>query len=159
MLRTKFFGSELARSCDALETAAVLAETFDAELLVAHVAEIGDAADVPREFEVWIEPHLRSRCRYSQIVASGDAAAETLRLANDAAADLIVVGAQHKRFTDLSVLGTTTQRVVRFARRPVLSVTMPRVASATRIAVASWLGTPFGGEAKVSPPRIRDEGS
>lgn len=126
--------TDIART--ALETAAVLAETFDAELLVAHVAEISDDSDLSGEFEAWVEPHVRSRCRYSQIVASGDAAAETLRLANDAAADLIVVGAQHKRLTDLTVLGTTTQHVVRFARRPVLSVTMPRIASATRIAVA-----------------------
>jgi len=126
--------TDIART--ALETAAALAETFDAELLVAHVAEAGDGADLSAEFAAWVEPHLRSRCRYSQIVASGDAAEQTLRLAGDAAADLIVVGARHKRFADLTVLGTTTQRVVRFARRPVLTVMTPRAASARRTAVA-----------------------
>lgn len=126
--------TDIART--ALETAAGMAEAFDAELLVAHIAETGDDADLSHDFEAWIEPHVRSRCRYSRLVASGDAAEETLRLADDAAADLIVVGAQHRRFKDLTVLGTTTQRVVRFARRPVLTVTAPGAVFAKRLAVA-----------------------
>lgn len=126
--------TDIARA--ALETAASLAGTFDAELLVVHVAEIGDEPDLAREFEIWVDPEVRSRCRYTQIVASGDAAEQTLRLANDAAADLIVVGAQHKRFFDSTVLGTTTQRVVRFARRPVLTVVTPGAAIARQTAVA-----------------------
>ena len=104
----------------ALEQAAALAETFDAELLVVHVTDaIDHASDVAGEFAAWIEPHVRNRCRYSHLLASGNAAEETIRLAHDAHADLIVLGAQHKRFADASVLGTTTERVIRFAKSPV----------------------------------------
>ena len=104
----------------ALEQAATLAETFDAELLIVHVTDaIDHASDVAGEFAAWIEPHVRNRCRYSHVLASGNAAEETIRLAHEAHADLIVLGAQHKRFVDATVLGTTTERVIRFARKPV----------------------------------------
>jgi nucleotide-binding universal stress UspA family protein len=107
----------------ALEQAATLAEMFDAALLIVHVLDTTDRApDVENEFAAWIEPHVRNRCRYSHIVASGNAAEETIRMALEAAADLIVLGAQHKRFADATVIGTTTERVVRYAKRPVLSV-------------------------------------
>ena len=65
---------------------------------------------------------VRSRCRYAHVLASGNAAEETIRLANDAHADLIVLGSQHKRFADASVIGSTTERVIRFAKRPVMAV-------------------------------------
>ena len=107
----------------ALEQAASLAETFDAELLVVHVTDPVDrVSDVEGEFTAWIDPHVRNRCRYSHIVTSGNAAERTIALAADVHADMIVVGAQHKRFATGTVLGTTTERVVRFAGRPVLAV-------------------------------------
>lgn len=110
----------------ALEQAALLAETFDAELLIVHVTDaIDQASDVAGEFAAWIEPHVRNRCRYSHLLASGNAAEETIRMAHDAHADLVVLGAQHKRFADATVLGTTTERVIRFAKRPVLAVMAP----------------------------------
>jgi nucleotide-binding universal stress UspA family protein len=40
-------------------------------------------------------------------------------MANEAHADLIVLGSAHKRFADTSVIGATTERVVRFAKRAV----------------------------------------
>lgn len=110
--------TEVARV--ALEEACALAATFDAELLIVHVTDPGDAAsDVEGEFAAWIDPHVRTRCRYAHIVASGNAAEETIRLANETHADLIVLGSQHKRFADASVIGATTERVVRFAKRAV----------------------------------------
>ncbi|HYK04109.1 MAG TPA: universal stress protein [Thermoanaerobaculia bacterium] len=110
--------TEVARV--ALEEACALAATFDAELLIVHVTDPGDAAsDIQGEFAAWIDPHVRTRCRYAHIVASGNAAEETIRLANETHADLIVLGSQHKRFTDASVIGATTERVVRFAKRAV----------------------------------------
>jgi hypothetical protein len=51
-----------------------------------------------------------------------------LDCAEDLGADLIVIGAQHKRFRDETIIGTTTERLVRFARVPVLTV--PRRAAA-----------------------------
>lgn len=106
-----------------LEQAAMLAEAFDAELLIVHVTdEAGHASDIAGEFASWIDPAVRDRCRYSHIVGEGDAAEETIRMAHDAHADLIVIGSQHKRFSDATVIGTTTERVIRFAKRPVLTV-------------------------------------
>lgn len=108
----------------ALGHACALADSFDAELLVVHVTDaIGQSADVAGEFASWIDPEVRSRCRYSRVLASGNSAEETIRMAHDTQSDLIVLGSQHKRFADATVLGTTTERVIRFARRPVWAVT------------------------------------
>lgn len=104
----------------ALEQAASLAGTFDAELLIIHVTDaIDHASDVDGEFAAWIEPQVRNRCRYTHLLGSGNAAEETIRMAHDAKADLIVLGAQHKPFAGETVLGTTAERVIRFAKRPV----------------------------------------
>lgn len=110
--------TEVARV--ALEEACALAAIFDAELLLVHVTDPGDrAADVEGEFSAWIDPYVRTRCRYAHVVATGNAAEETIRIANEAHTDLIVLGSQHKRFADASVIGATTERVVRFAKRAV----------------------------------------
>lgn len=109
----------------ALEEAVALAAAFAADLLVVHVADFIDEpgfTHLEEDFAAWVEPGVRQRCRYSQIVARGDAAAQVLEIANRAGADLIVIGAQHKRFSDTTVIGTTTERVVRFARQPVWTV-------------------------------------
>lgn len=116
--------TEVARV--ALEEACALAATFDAELLLVHVTDPGDESpDIEGEFAAWIDPYVRTRCRYAHVVASGNAAEETIRLANEAHADLIVLGSHHKRFADASVIGATTERVVRFAKKPVWAVVAP----------------------------------
>ena len=114
--------TEIARA--ALEEACALAATFDAELLIVHVTDLGDeASDLEGEFAAWIDPHVRDRCRYAHLLASGNAAEEVIGLANETRADLIVLGSQRTRFADASVIGTTTERVIRFAKRPVWAVT------------------------------------
>jgi nucleotide-binding universal stress UspA family protein len=40
-------------------------------------------------------------------------------------ADLLVIGAQHRRFADATVMGTTTVRVVRHSPIPVLTIVNP----------------------------------
>jgi nucleotide-binding universal stress UspA family protein len=79
----------------ALEHANLLAETFGAKITVIYVAEESDSLL---------------------------AAARVLDVADHIAADVIVVGAQHKLFADDTVIGATTERVTRFARQPVLTV-------------------------------------
>ena len=61
-------------------------------------------------------------------VPEGDAAQQILQSANDEGFDLIVVGAQHKFFSDATVIGTTTERITRFARQPVLTIVRRAVA-------------------------------
>ncbi len=45
-----------------------------------------------------------------------------LDCADDVGADFLVIGAQHKLFRDETVIGTTTERLIRFAPCPVLVV-------------------------------------
>jgi nucleotide-binding universal stress UspA family protein len=115
--------SEVARC--SLEQAAAVAESFDAELIVMHVAEENSAAViryVEERFGRWVDPLVRERTRYRQIVVHGDAAASVISVADQIGADLLVIGAQHKRFSDTTVIGTTTERVTRFSRAPVMTV-------------------------------------
>jgi nucleotide-binding universal stress UspA family protein len=94
-----------------LDLASEIARKFEAQLIVVHVSEPGSAR-FEEDFQKSIRP----------IVRTGNAAEEVLELAEEEKADLIVVGAVHKRFRDATVIGTTTTRVVRFADRPVLIV-------------------------------------
>jgi nucleotide-binding universal stress UspA family protein len=82
-------------------------------------------AEVETAFRHWIDPQIADRCEFTHMVLQdGDPAARTLEAANRSHADLIVVGAQHRFFSDATVIGTTTQRITRFARIPVLTVAM-----------------------------------
>ena len=108
-----------------LEYASHLAAAFDCELAVVHVVEDEERIHklaAPVDVRSWIEPAVQSRCTYLEIVLRGGAAERVLDCAEDVGADLIVIGAQHKRFRNETVIGTTAERLVRFARVPVLSV-------------------------------------
>lgn len=122
---------------EALEVAVDLAVAFGADLTVLHVADAIDEpflSDVERSFAAWIEPALRHRCRYIQVVERGDAPRGVLEIAESERADLIVLGAQHRRFSDSTVVGTTTERVIRFSKRPVMTVIVPETAPPKRSA-------------------------
>lgn len=115
--------TDVARS--SLEYASQLAAAFDCELVVVHVVEEEDrmhAQAVEVDVRGWIEPAVQDRCTYREIVLRGGAAERVLDCAEDLGADLIVIGAQHKRFQDETGIGTTTERLVRFAKVPVLTV-------------------------------------
>ena len=110
----------------ALEHAVGISKCFDAELLVLHVIE-SHSTDVREEEEhgrlcAWIPDGVRSRCSLREVVRRGDAAEQIIEAASSAGCDMIVLGAQHKRFHDTTVLGTTTIRVTRHAPCPVLTV-------------------------------------
>lgn len=118
----------------ALDEACAFAQAFDAQLVVLHVREpeqnVND--DIEVRFSAWLDPVVRKHVRFHQIVVSGDPASQILGIANQIGADLIVVGAQHRRFSDSTVIGTTTERITRFARQPVLTV-IRRVAEEKRV--------------------------
>jgi nucleotide-binding universal stress UspA family protein len=111
---------------EALQYASALAASFDAELAVMYVAEGIDQPMLPQleaAFSNWIDPHVRDRCRYNQIVLrNGDPAEHVIKMSQKLGADLIVIGAQHKWFSDATVIGTTTERITRFAKCPVLTI-------------------------------------
>ena len=111
-----------------LDYAAQLAAAFDSELIVVHVVEQPDELrEAAGEIDIraWIAPAIQDRCTYREIVMRGGASERVLDAAEDFEAGLIVIGAQHKRFRNETVIGTTTERLVRFARVPVLSIPSP----------------------------------
>ena len=111
---------------DALDYAAALAEAFACELDVVHIGEAEEPAHAAEEdVRNWIGPAIRNRCVVREIVLRGGAAERVLDCAEDTGADLLVIGAQHKFFREATTIGTTTERLVRFARMPVLSVPRP----------------------------------
>ena len=107
---------------DSLLVAAGMAESFGAELLVAYVVEQEGEAPERWEEEVagWVPAEVRGSSSYRQLVLRGGAAERVLDAADDFAADLLVVGAQQRAFRDSTVIGSTTERLIRFANSPVL---------------------------------------
>jgi len=119
--------TEVAR--ESLHAAARLAEAFHARLTIVHVLEKDEVTDIEaheREVRAWISPELQDRCSYRELVVHGGPAERLLDCAEDLAADFLVIGAQHTLFRDATVLGTTTERLIRFASCPVLVI--PRLA-------------------------------
>ncbi len=110
----------------ALEHAVTISKCFGADLLVLHVIEPHLTSvkekDEHRRLCAWIPDDIRSRCSLKEIVRRGDAAEQIIEVVSSASGDMIVLGAQHKRFHDTTVLGTTTIRVTRHAPCPVLTV-------------------------------------
>ncbi|HEU4522337.1 MAG TPA: universal stress protein [Thermoanaerobaculia bacterium] len=124
---------------DALREAGAMAARLDCDLVVLYVVEKPDSPpseELDREFAAWIDPQLRGRCRYRQIVAAGNAADRVLEIAEQIDADLLVIGAQRKPFRDAAIIGSTSERVVRFATCPVLTVVRPLETVATGIHAA-----------------------
>lgn len=111
---------------EALHHASAMAQAFNAELVVVYVAEGVQAPQLPEveaAFNLWVDPAVRGRVKYSlTIVGDGNPAERVLDTARETGTDLIVLGAQHRFFSDATVVGSTTQRVTRFARCPVLTV-------------------------------------
>ena len=102
-----------------------MAEVFGARLIIAHVVEamgVANPTDDQRRLRSWIDPDLQDRTAYTEVVVRGGASERVLDLADEERADLLVIGAQHKRFRETTVIGTTSERLIRFASCPVLIV-------------------------------------
>jgi nucleotide-binding universal stress UspA family protein len=110
----------------ALEYAVSMAECFNAALSVLHVieestAELDGSKGMDRLCG-WIPENLATRCHIQEVVLEGKPAEQILSMAKSGDHDMIVIGAEHKRFFDSTVIGTTTVRVTRHAPCPVLTV-------------------------------------
>lgn len=109
----------------ALEHAASIAEAFSANLIVLHAmerAEFLDEGEGMEKLRTWLPESVRETCEYRRLVLDGHAAGPIIDFARSLNADLMVVGAQHKRFADATVVGTTTERLIRHSPCPVLTV-------------------------------------
>jgi len=119
--------SDVAR--ESLHVAERIAQAFGAHLTVVHVLETDDVTNVTTDEErvrQWVTPELQDATSYRELIVRGGPAERVLDCADDLDADLLVIGAQHKLFRDATVIGTTTERLLRFASCPVLIV--PRAA-------------------------------
>ena len=110
---------------DSLHVAARLAQAFNARLTIVHVLESDEVMNVEADEERirrWIPLDLQDLCSYRELIVRGGPAERVLDCADDLSADLLVIGAQHKLFRDATVIGTTSERLIRFASCPVLVV-------------------------------------
>lgn len=116
---------------ESLRYAALLAEKFNAELIAVHVIEPGShvlpAGSSECRVREWIGDELGEVMSFRELTMHGGAAERVLDCIDDLGADLLVIGAQHKFFRETTVIGTTTERLVRFAQCPVLTVVRPAV--------------------------------
>jgi Universal stress protein family len=104
----------------------IMAERFNATLSVVHVIE-ESTAELQRKRGMdrlcgWIPDNLRTRCHIQEVILEGEPAEQILSIAKSGDHDMIVIGPDHKRFFDSTVIGTTTVRVTRHAPCPVLTV-------------------------------------
>lgn len=129
-------------SMRALEYALSLAEETDAHLILLHVVEgilekphVGELAhfSVPEYFrhleedamdrlKAAVPAEARVWCKPDERLAAGKAHREILRVAEEASAELIVMGVHGKGVLNRRLLGSTTHRVIREAGCPVLTL-------------------------------------
>jgi nucleotide-binding universal stress UspA family protein len=110
---------------ESLHVAARLAEAFGAHLTIVHVIEADEVMNAKADEEkvrLWVAPELQDVCSFRELVVRGGAAERVLDCAEDVGADFLVIGAQQKLFRDATVIGTTTERLIRFASCPVMVV-------------------------------------
>lgn len=107
----------------ALREAGSMASLFGANLVILHVIEgaaLGDE-ELQHRAEDWVRSES-SLTGVDTFVLRGNAAEQVIDYSRSNRVDLIVLGAEHRRFSDSSVLGTTVVRVTRHAPVPVLTV-------------------------------------
>ncbi len=109
-----------AASQRALSLALRNAELFDTDIVLLHVVGEGEEP-APAAWEQFLVSAGAS-ASLERRVARGEVAESVLQTAEEIAADLIVVGIEHKRFRDTTVLGSNVVKVIRHASVPVLAV-------------------------------------
>ena len=107
-------------SARALLLATSLASRFEARL-DALWSTSNDAGE-GRQFQNWIEQTIQGYYPVSSLIRQGQAATQALAAAVEMQSDLIVIGARHRSFGENTVLGRTTELVLRHASVPVLAV-------------------------------------
>ena len=105
----------------ALDLATLVAACFGASVTVLRVGQPRQSGTIP-DLHSWISDAQRMRCRIDEVTREGNVAQETVMAASESNCDLVVIGARHHRFLDGTLLGTTTERVVRHNPCPVMVV-------------------------------------
>ena len=111
--------SEVSRN--ALMHAVRLARCLTARLSVIHVLEEENRRAIPDLCE-WIGQRQPPDCEIQEVTRRGHAIEQIIRLISELDAGLLVIGAEHKLFFDKSVIGATTNHLVRHAPCAVMTV-------------------------------------
>lgn len=111
-------------SREALQAAKRLSDAFGAELVVVHVAEGLTETDprIENHFRMWLGEQPGSVSGIRELIVRGGAAERVLDCVEDLAADLLVMGTQQKRFSNETVIGSTSERLLRFSSVPILTI-------------------------------------
>lgn len=120
---------------DCIQTASGIAVALGAELGVLQAIDDGIAEEeVTRQILCERVPEsIRRHCRVSEVVLKGDPAEQIILFARREKTDLIVLGAEPRSFLEFSILGRTTERVLRHGPSSVLLLPL----AATRAEAAS----------------------
>jgi nucleotide-binding universal stress UspA family protein len=126
------------RSAAALQLACALARDYGARLIVLHVTELptvaygeGVVPPNPEELRAAAQEQLdrlqvpHGNVRAERRLEQGDAVTEILRVAQEAHADLIVLGTHGRTGLGRLLMGSVAEQVVRRAACPVLTVKTP----------------------------------
>jgi nucleotide-binding universal stress UspA family protein len=128
-------------ACHALRYGTSFAREYGAELLIVHVVESVAApyasdlfpvpmAEVFQELSAYAQGELRKLAEQAKakgvvartMVVHGKPSLEIMRVAREETIDMIVLGTHGKGVLDQALFGSTTERVVRKAPCPVLTV-------------------------------------
>jgi nucleotide-binding universal stress UspA family protein len=110
------------QSIAAVGEAKRLADTFGAELLLLRVVDEKTSDEIAEPIAAIAKgPNVR----LEDLRLEAAPGPQIVALEATLGADLIVLPAQHRRFSDPSVVGTPSSHIVRMSRCPVLTVTAP----------------------------------
>ncbi|MBI3656666.1 MAG: universal stress protein [Acidobacteria bacterium] len=125
----------------ALKYAISLARRYDADLFIQHIIpdlftrfphwatiiDVGQAQQqmhesVSAQLRQWVPESMRAELEIKEIVGKGSPADEIIRFAAENAIDLIIIGTRTRKRTESAFLGSVTERVIRGAPCPVLTI-------------------------------------
>jgi nucleotide-binding universal stress UspA family protein len=110
------------QSIAAVREAKRLADAFGAELRLLRVIDDKETGGIAPEIEA--VANEGGNVSMEDLRLDPDPAPQVVKLARSSQADLIVLPAQHRRFSDPSAIGTPAAQLVRIAECPVLTVTV-----------------------------------
>ncbi|RJQ10204.1 MAG: universal stress protein [Dehalococcoidia bacterium] len=145
------------RSRLAVRRAALIAAAARARLHVLHVV---DEAQPPEIVEAhlsgasaWLREHLPSDCEAATadvIVREGDPHSQIIAVGDELSVDLIVLGEHRERLLLDAFVGTTAERILRVASRPVLIVHSESLEPYGRVHIATDLSEPSAHAARTA---------
>lgn len=102
-------------AAQSLDASAGLACVFGARLIAFRVLSglaVDEQAETDR-LQQWVPVIVRQRCPVMETVHTGDTAEQIVMFARQESVNLVVLGVEPRRFLEYTVLGRTTERVVR----------------------------------------------